>query len=124
MIKKLIIFFILSCFTISYSEARYNMSVPVEGASIANESLQFEVIKKIYKVISPQNSYCTDYSVTNTQIIHYPYDVKKKNNKYISGYWKELWTINQCENLTQIPVTFYIKKNNTTFHIDKFLIEK
>lgn len=98
------------------------MSTPVEGNSIANDTLQYEVVKKIYENLSVKIPTCSDFNIKTTQVLHYPYDVKKKNNKYISGYWKELWTVDTCKKYTQIPVTFYIHRKNTTFVIDNFFL--
>lgn len=102
----------------------YNMSFPLPGDSIANDSLQFKVLKDIYPLMTEKNSFCFDHKVSNTQILHYPYDVVKKDNKYIKGYWKELWTIDSCGEKTQIPVTFYIHKKNTSYIIEKGLIAR
>ncbi len=100
------------------AEARYDMNTPVEGDSIANDTLQFNVINQLYKKLSVLNSTCYDYSIKNTQLLHYPYDVKKKNNKYVKGYWKELWTVDICGSYVQIPITFYINEKETEFKID------
>lgn len=118
--KKLIclLFLLLFC-QVSYA---YDMSLPLEGQSIANDSLQYEVLNVIYPITAKLNPLCTEHKVTNTQVIHYPYNVKKKNKKFISGYWKELWSVNYCGETVQIPVTFEIKKNKTLFHIEKDMI--
>ena len=106
------------------SNSYFDISTPVEGESIANDALQKKVIEKIYKEISPQISTCSNFSIENTQILHYPYDIKKKKNKIIKGYWKELWTLNACNEIRQIPITFYIDYNNTTFNIDEYFLLK
>ncbi|MCD7879834.1 MAG: hypothetical protein LUG16_07880 [Candidatus Gastranaerophilales bacterium] len=98
------------------------MKIPVEGDSIANDSLQFYTRKEMYSFLTELYPSCTEFSVKDTQVIHYPYDVKKKNNKYIKGYWKELWSIDSCGKVTQIPVTFHIGKKETQFYIEKNLI--
>lgn len=100
----------------------YDMSLPLEGNSIANDSLQFIVLKELYPITSKLNPLCIKHKVTNTQIVHYPYDVKKKNGKYVKGYWKELWTVDYCGQKVQVPVTFQINKNSTDFEIDDNLI--
>ncbi|MBQ9245743.1 hypothetical protein IJ182_05700 [bacterium] len=102
----------------------YDMTTPVEGESIANNELQFLVIKKAYKVLAPKNPTCTDYHVKNTQLLHYPYDVKKnKKGKYVKGYWEEIWSFDACGQVKQLPIKFYIKKNNTVFETDDSLLQ-
>ena len=100
------------------AERQYDLSVPLEGNSIANDTLQFNTAKEIYKRLYSLYPACLHYSVSDTQIVHYPYDVKKKKDKFYSGYWKELWSIDACGYIIQVPVTFYMKKGITTFHID------
>ncbi len=125
MIKKLIILFSIIFGTINCSYAYYDMSVPVEGGTIANEELQFEVIHKLYKTLSPVNPKCSDFKISNTQLLHYPYDAKKdRKGNYIKGYWKELWSVDICGNIIQLPVTFYIKRRHTEFETEKFLLNK
>ena len=98
--------------------AHFDMNTPVEGSSIASDDLQFEVVEDMYKFVYPLAPSCTDYRIKNTQVIHFPYDVKKKNGKYIKGYWKELWSVDYCGNVLQFPVTFNIKGKKTTYNID------
>ena len=124
MLKKIILLFLIQITFIPFANSYYDMSTPVEGESIANDALQKKVIGKIYKEISPQMLTCSNFSIENTQILHYPYDIKKKKNKIIKGYWKELWTLNACNEIRQIPITFYIDYNNTTFNIDEYFLLK
>ena len=124
MLKKIILLLLILITFIPFANSYYDMSTPVEGESIANNTLQKKVIGKIYKEISPQMLTCSNFSIENTQILHYPYDIKKKKNKIIKGYWKELWTLNACNEIRQIPITFYIDYNNTTFNIDEYFLLK
>ncbi len=98
--------------------AGYDMKLPVEGNSIANDSLQFNVMKDIYRELALKNPYCFDYSVSNTQIVQYPYDVKKKDDKYIKGFWKELWTIDVCSAKIQVPVSYSINNGSAAYKIE------
>ena len=119
MSRLFIVFFLISFFAnISYANV-YDMSVPLEGDSIANNTLQFRVLKNIYPIASELNPLCTDFKVTNTQLLHYPYDVVKKNNKYVKGYWKELWTVSYCGQKIQVPITFKINKKSVSYNIEK-----
>lgn len=124
MYKKITLGIFLLFISAIQVSAYYDMSTPVEGNSIANDELQYEVIKKIYETISIKIPTCSNFNIKTTQVLHYPYDAKKKNNEYVSGYWKELWTIDTCNKYTQIPVTFHIHKNKTTFVIDKFFLSE
>lgn len=121
--KKLLVVFCIF-FMSQCSFAYFDMSTPVEGNSIVTNDMQFEIVNDLYKILSNKTPSCTDYSIKNTQVLHFPYDVKKKNGKYISGYWEELWSVNSCDTVYQVPIKFYIKKNKTIYHIDKkFLVE-
>ena len=80
-------------------------------------------IEDLYQIVYPLAPTCTDYSVKDTQVVHFPYDVKKKKGKYVKGYWKELWSVDYCGNVIQIPVTFFINGKKTIYNIDtSFLI--
>lgn len=96
----------------------YDMNTPLLGDSIASDSLQFTVVKDLYSILSSKMPYCFDYYISDTQIVHYPYDVKKKKGKYIKGYWKELWSVNACGKIIQVPLTFYIDGKNTDYFFD------
>ncbi len=123
--KSIIIAIIIFLSAKNYVFAQnYDMNVPLEGESIANNALQMMVLKDIYPIITRLNPLCTEHRISNTQIIHYPYDVEKKDNKYVKGYWKELWTVEYCGNKIQIPVTFNIHKKKTDYIIEKDLILK
>ncbi len=118
MMKKVIIILLIILTAQSAFAKGYDMSVPLEGDSIASDDLQTQVLKELYSIISKKNAYCFDYSIKNTQLLQYPYDVKKKNGKYIKGYWKELWSVNMCEKNIQVPVNFEIKGKNTVFNFE------
>lgn len=116
---KILIFVLSLLFTVNSAYAVYDMTVPLEGNSIANDTLQSQVLKDIYPLSAKMNPVCLDHRVVNTQLIHYPYDVVKKNNKYVKGYWKELWTIEYCGKRLQVPITFKINKKTITYTIEK-----
>ena len=117
-ICTLIIF--LSLNLVALANQGYKMNVPVEGTSIATDSMQFDIINDIYKKLSKKYPLCYDYKIQDTQIVHFPYDVKKKKDKYVAGYWKELWTADVCNTKIQIPLTFYITKKKTLYRFDNF----
>lgn len=96
----------------------YDMNFPLTGESIANDNLQHQTATQIYKIATKKYPMCSNYNITNTQIVHYPYDVKKKNGKYVAGYWKEIWTVKACDDTFQVPLTFYINKKGARYHID------
>ena len=122
MIKNiLIVFIIMLSGCLSYAQG-YDMSVPIEGNSIANDTLQSKVLKDIYSITSKLNPVCLNHKVIDTQVLHYPYNVVKKDNKYIKGYWKELWTVDYCGEKVQIPVTFTINKKKTYYTVDEGMI--
>lgn len=123
MMHKIILLITFFIFCIAPSLAYYDMTIPVEGKTIADDTLQFQVVKKLYKIFSKEYPACTDYSIKNTQIIHYPYDAKKRKNKYVSGYWKEMWTVNVCSSPMQIPITFYINSRGASYFIDTSLLK-
>jgi len=117
--NKLIIVIFILVITTGISFARgYDFNLPLPGESIANDKLQFNVVKELYEITSKKYPACLNYNISNTQIIHYPHDVVKKKGKYVSGYWRELWSVKACDSVYQVPVTFTIHKKKTTYHID------
>lgn len=117
--KLLFVIFFVWCISQGFTFAiHYHFKLPLEGNSVANNQLQFNATNKIYSLVSKKYPTCNDFSITDTQILHYPYNSKTKDGKYTDGYWKELWTCNVCENKIQIPITFYIKKSKTTFVLE------
>ncbi len=118
-ILGLIIFLSLNVVALAYNHG-YNMNVPLEGTSIATDAMQFDIVNDIYKKLSKKYPLCYEYSIDDTQIVHFPYDVKKKKDRYVAGYWKELWTANACDTKVQIPITFYITKKKTIYKFDIF----
>lgn len=120
--KKILIALIIILILPVLAYARVTIyNTPLQGESIASNYLQYKVLKKIYKQAVKSIKSCNNFQIVNTQIIHYPYDTKKdkNNDKYVSGYWQELWTLNACSEVIQIPITFYIFKNKTQFVLDK-----
>lgn len=119
MLKSLFAFLFIFSIVLNVSAAEvYDMSTPLDGQSIASDSLQKKVLKDIYPIAAKQNSLCTSFKISDTQLLHLPYDTEKKDGKYVKGYWRELWTVDYCGENMQIPVTFVIKNKKTYFEID------
>ena len=119
MLKKVFILFISLIITAGITYARgFDFNFPLHGDSIASDDLQFKILKKIYKNAASNYPACFDIKISDTQIVHYPYDVIKKDGKFVSGYWKEIWTVKACDEFYQVPITFYIRKKGTYFDID------
>ena len=95
------------------------MATPLKGQSIASDELQRKVLKDVYDIAFMQNSLCTNFRVSDTQLLHLPYDVVKKKNKYIKGYWKELWTVDVCGAKIQVPVNFTINREKVYYSVEK-----
>ncbi len=113
----LLIMFLFITTGISYARG-YDMNFPLPGESIANDSLQFEVVKELYRASAKKYPACLDFNITNTQVVHYPHDVVKKKGKFVSGYWKEIWSVKACDNVYQVPLTFYIKKRSVKYAVE------
>ena len=123
--KKIFSIIMILTLTAGVSYARgYDFNFPLPGESIANDSLQYNVVKEIYSDAAQKYPACLDYNVINTQIVHYPYDVKEKKGKFVSGYWKEIWSVKACDSVIQVPLTFYIKKKKTIYSYDKTLFNE
>lgn len=119
--KKIILILLsIILFTPFVNAQGYKLNVPLQGTSIATDELQFQIANDIYKKLSKKYPLCYDYKIQDTQIVHFPYDVKKKKDKYIAGYWKEIWTADVCNTKIQIPLTFYITKKKTLYRFDNF----
>ncbi len=119
MAKKVLIAFFVVLTGMSVQARGFDFNFPLPGNSIANNALQYNVLKKVYFNSTKEYPLCSDFKVTDTQLIQEPYDVVKKNDKYIKGYWKEIWTFDACEQKFQVPLTFYINKSGTDFIIEK-----
>lgn len=102
----------------------YDYDLPVKGESLANNTLQSYIVKDLYKVMIKKYPSCYDFKVEDTQVLRYPYDMKKdkKSGRYIEGFWQEFWTFNACERKIQIPLSFKITKKNTEYFYDKGLL--
>ena len=119
----ILILFFLFISDIAFSKANiYDMSVPLEGKSIASDKLQQKVLMEVYPIAASYNPACTDFKVSDTQLLHYPYDTVKKKGRYVKGYWKELWTVDYCSQKLQLPITFTIGKKKTTFFIERNML--
>lgn len=117
--KKVLSIIIILIITAGISYARgYDMNFPLPGESIANDSLQFEVVKDLYKTSAKKYPACLNFNISNTQIVHYPHDVVKKKGKFVAGYWKEIWSVKACDNVYQVPLTFYITKKKVKYAVD------
>lgn len=114
--KKIISLLALIIFLMLPTEARiYDLSVPLEGNSIVSDQLQFRMATELISDMTKVMPSCTEICIEDTQIVHYPYDTKTKNGRYVKGYWKEIWTINACNTKVQMPITFRIKKNKIKY---------
>ena len=123
--KNIVSILIIMFITAGISYARgYDFNFPLPGESIANDRLQYQVVTDIYQNAARKYPACLNYNVINTQMVHYPYDVKKKKGKYVAGYWKEIWSVKACDSVIQVPLTFYIKKNKTIYSYDKSLFSE
>lgn len=122
--KKIIVLLLLLVIQTPAISKGYDMTVPVTGDCIADDKLQFLVTDDIYKKLSKKFPDCFDYSITDTQIIKYPYDTRQKNGRYIKGYWDELWTVNACGAKVQIPVSFELTTKDAVFYVNPELFSK
>lgn len=104
------------------SFAHFDVKTPVSGDSILSDDVQFELLKELYNHISPKKPLCSHISIKDTQVIQFPTDVKMKNGKYIKANWKEMWSIQACDEIIQIPVSFSLNKKKTKYYYDKSLI--
>ena len=97
----------------------FDVTLPVHGDTITNKTLQYQIMNELFEISGKQRSTCTHHKISNTQIIHFPYDVVLKKNKMVKGYWQELWTIDSCGYKKQYPISFTIKKKKVIYKIDK-----
>ncbi len=122
--KYLIILILLLFMPLNVQAKGYDMKLPVEGNSIANDAMQFDIMKNLYKELSFKYPACYNYSISNTQVVRFPYDAKMKNGKYIKGFWNELWTIDVCNQKIQVPISYSINKGSATYKIEKDFFTK
>lgn len=119
--NKLRVYILFFAIALSFNKvySYFDVTLPVHGDTIANNTLQYQIVNDLFAISTKTHSACTLHKISNTQIVHFPYDVVIKKNKMVKGYWKEMWTVDSCGNKKQFPVNFTIKKNKVIYNIDK-----
>ena len=115
--KKFLMLLILSLLIklSALASADYDFTLPLKGNSIVSNDIQYKVSSELFSSSSLMYTTCTSFKISDTKVIYYPINVKKKKGKIIKGNWNELWTLQSCDTKVQVPITFYINKTKTNY---------
>ena len=100
------------------AKTTYNMRVPLPGASKASTKLQTDALLSVYTAASIKAPNCNKFSIYDTAILRQPYDLIKKDDKFVSGFWEEQWAVRACGQNVYVPIEFIIEPEGTTFVIE------
>lgn len=115
--KKFLMILILSLLVklSAIASVDYDFTLPLKGNSIVSNDIQYKVSSELFSSASLMYPTCTSFKISDTKVIYYPKNVKKKNGKIIKGNWNELWTLQSCDTKVQVPITFYINRTKTNY---------
>ena len=115
--KKLIITTIFLTFSLINSclAQDFNKVFPLPGKSIANNKLQYDTLRAVYMAVGTQTSGCGNMKVTDTKVIKPPYNLKYVGEKAVEGFWEELWTVNACSEIYNVPVKFILDETGASY---------
>ena len=109
--------FVLFMLSVShvFAEKSFNINVPLPGKSIANPKLQYDSLMGVYAAVGAIDQNCDNFSVIDTAVIVSPQNLVSKNDNYVAGDWKELWTVNYCGKNAQVPIKFILDEQGATY---------
>ena len=97
-----------------------NLYTKLPGSSVASPQLQQDALSTVYSmVIISRPESCKQMAVTNTRVTKEPYDVAVVNDKVVNAKWSEEWTVNACNTLVVVPISFVQVQSGTTFFVNK-----
>ena len=119
MVKKLLIAIIGITFAIvNYAFAKsYNTNVPLPGESVANQKLQYDTLMSVYMAVGTQVANCENMKVVNTKVTKQPYNLKYRGQQVVGGLWEELWSVNACSKIYDVPIKFILDETGASYVI-------
>lgn len=117
--KKIFITTILLNFIfINYCFAQdYNVNLPLLGESIANRQLQYDTLRAVYMAVGTKTTGCGNMKITDTKVTKPPYNLKYRGEKAVEGFWEELWTVNACSEIYNVPVKFMLDETGASYMV-------
>ena len=114
-LSLLLVFYLLS-FSYAYAKPKFDITLPLKGETQASIRLQYDTLMAVIASASLFNTRCNSYSIVDTKLVHGIKDAKIKDNKYIEGYWEELWIMNRCSQQIAIPILFTLDGKGGTYY--------
>lgn len=115
--RKLFITTLFLAFSlINYCFAQgYDVNLPLSGESIANHKLQYDTLRSVYMAVGIKTNNCGNMKVVNTKVTKQPYNIRYRGQQAVSGDWEELWSINACSEIYNVPVKFILDETGASY---------
>ncbi len=127
MIKKLFIAIVCITFSVGgYVFAQgYDTSLPLPGESVANKKLQYDTLRPVYMAVGTKAANCKNMKIVNTKVTKQPYNLKYRGQQVVGGLWEELWSVNACSKIYDVPIKFILDETGATYMVSpKNIISK
>lgn len=98
----------------------FGTKVPLNGATLANTKLQYDTLMPVYSAVGIRVRSCKDMHVTDTFVKKQPYNLKMENGQYTQGQWEEIWRVNACGKVADVPIKFVIDPTGTSYMISPY----
>ena len=117
--RKLFILLFSLSFFIGYSvfAQDYNISLPLPGTSAANTKLQYDTLQPVYMAVGTKASNCDHMKVIDTKVTKQPYNLKYRGQQVVGGLWEELWSVNACSKIYDVPIKFILDDTGASYVI-------
>ncbi len=85
----------------------FNNSYPLQGNSICSTRLQVDTVATITPLAQQfAGNSCTNYQVTNTQMLKNYEKINETSTGKIWGMWAETWTVKTCNRSFDVILAF------------------
>lgn len=95
----------------------FNTSLPLPGASVANTKLQYDTLQPVYMAVGTKALNCSNMKVIDTKVTKQPYNLKYRGQQVVGGLWDELWSVNACSKIYDVPIKFILDDTGASYVI-------
>lgn len=99
-----------------WAEPKFDIEIPLPGESIASKQLQYDTLFAVLPCAGRYNKKCQSFSILDTKLVHNIKDGVIKDNRYVEGYWQEIWTVKRCSQQVDVPITFVLDGKGGTYY--------
>ena len=119
MMKKLFIFLFGLSFLIGSTvfAQGYNTRLPLPGTSVANTKLQYDTLPPVYMAVGIKALNCNNMKVIDTKVTKQPYNLEYRGQQVVGGHWEELWSVNACSKIYDVPIEFILDDTGASYVI-------